>query len=57
MSDRLHGVRVEFLPISALKLHTHNPRTHSPRQIRQIADSVRQFGFTNPIWSMEKAEY
>ncbi|HLO79238.1 MAG TPA: DNA methyltransferase [Magnetospirillum sp.] len=27
----------------------HNPRTHSPKQVRQIADSIRQFGFTNPI--------
>jgi len=49
MADRLRSVRVEFLPISSLKLHARNPRTHSPRQIRQIADSIRQFGFTNPI--------
>jgi DNA modification methylase len=49
MADRLHRVRVEFLPISSLKLYARNPRTHSPRQIRQIADSIRQFGFTNPI--------
>src|SRR6185437_12861003 len=26
-----------------------NPRTHSKRQIRQIADSIKAFGFTNPI--------
>lgn len=26
-----------------------NARTHSPRQIRQIADSITRFGFTNPV--------
>jgi DNA modification methylase len=49
MADRLPSIRVEFLPISSLKLYARNPRTHSPKQIRQIADSIRRFGFTNPI--------
>lgn len=26
-----------------------NPRTHSAKQIRQIAESIRRFGFTNPV--------
>ncbi len=26
-----------------------NPRTHSKKQIRQIADSIERFGFTNPV--------
>ena len=26
-----------------------NPRTHSKKQLRQIANSIEQFGFTNPI--------
>jgi ParB-like chromosome segregation protein Spo0J len=26
-----------------------NPRTHSEKQINQIANSIRQFGFTNPV--------
>ncbi len=29
--------------------HRTNPRTHSPKQIRQIADSIARFGFTNPV--------
>ena len=36
-------------PLSSLKLNRRNARTHSPRQIRQIADSIRAFGFNNPI--------
>ena len=29
--------------------HPRNARTHSRKQIRQIADSIRNFGFTNPV--------
>lgn len=32
-----------------LKPYTRNARTHSKRQIRQIADSINAFGFTNPV--------
>ena len=35
--------------IASLKPYPRNPRTHSKKQIRQIADSIREFGFTNPI--------
>jgi hypothetical protein len=34
---------------AALKPRATNPRTHTEKQIRQIADSIRQFGFTNPV--------
>jgi ParB-like nuclease domain len=29
--------------------YRNNARTHSKKQIRQIADSIRCFGFTNPV--------
>ena len=32
-----------------LKPYEGNARTHSPKQISQIADSIKRFGFTNPI--------
>ena len=32
-----------------LKPRTQNPRTHSNKQICQIAESIKQFGFTNPV--------
>lgn len=28
---------------------TRNARTHSPKQVGQIAESIRSFGFTNPV--------
>jgi DNA modification methylase len=37
------------MKVSDLKPHERNPRTHSKTQIRQIADSIRRFGFTNPV--------
>lgn len=36
-------------PVASLRPRSHNPRTHSRRQIRQIAGSIREFGFTNPV--------
>jgi DNA modification methylase len=35
--------------VTALRPHSRNARTHSKKQIRQIANSIRVFGFTNPI--------
>jgi hypothetical protein len=40
---------VLYLPLERLKPHDRNPRTHSRKQIRQIAESIKRFGFTNPI--------
>jgi ParB-like chromosome segregation protein Spo0J len=40
---------VVYIPPDDLKPNGRNARTHSRKQIRQIADSIRTFGFTNPI--------
>jgi len=40
---------VVFLPLSDLKPRARNARTHSRRQVQQIADSIRNFGFVNPV--------
>jgi hypothetical protein len=42
-------VSISYLPIAKLKPNPHNSRTHSKHQIRQIADSIKAFGFTNPV--------
>jgi hypothetical protein len=41
--------RIEMLSPQALKPWAKNARTHSKKQVRQIADSIRRFGFTNPV--------
>lgn len=40
---------MDYQPVDSLKPAHRNPRTHSRRQIRQIADSIKRFGFNNPI--------
>jgi len=41
--------RVERLPTSGLIPYARNSRTHSEAQVAQIAASIREFGFTNPV--------
>ena len=43
------GLRVEYWPLDALIPFARNARTNSDEQISQIAASIREFGFTNPI--------
>ncbi len=42
-------ILVVFRPVGQLTPNQQNARTHSKQQIHQIADSIRLFGFTNPI--------
>jgi DNA modification methylase len=42
-------VSVENRPVGSLKPYPRNARTHPKRQLEQIANSIREFGFTNPI--------
>ena len=48
-ADKNYTLCVEYKPVSDLFHYSSNARTHSKHQIRQIAESIRQFGFTNPI--------
>jgi DNA modification methylase len=47
--DKQSRICIEYKPLTRLKTYPHNARTHSKRQVRQIADSIASFGFTNPI--------
>ena len=38
-----------MMDITALKSRARNPRTHSQKQIEQIAASITRFGFINPV--------
>lgn len=40
---------ITLVPLSELKPWARNARTHSKKQIGQIAASIEEFGFTNPI--------
>lgn len=41
---------------SDLRPYGRNARTHSRKQIRQIADSIERFGFTNPVLVSDEGE-
>ena len=42
--------------IGELKPYSGNARTHSPKQIKQIAASIERFGFTNPVLVSDTCE-
>jgi DNA modification methylase len=41
---------------SDLRPYSRNARTHSRKQVRQIADSIERFGFTNPVLVSDDGE-
>jgi ParB-like chromosome segregation protein Spo0J len=42
-------IQIEYRAVVDLALDSRNPRQHSQRQIDQIADSIREFGFVMPV--------
>jgi DNA modification methylase len=42
-------LRIETRSVSALKPNQRNARVHSKKQIHQIAQSISEFGFINPV--------
>src|SRR5258707_14512614 len=46
---RARELAVEWRDVNGLVPYARNARTHSEAQIAQIAGSIREFGFTNPV--------
>jgi DNA modification methylase len=42
-------MKIEYTSVRELRPHPNNARTHSKKQIRQIVNSIAQFGFCNPV--------
>jgi ParB-like chromosome segregation protein Spo0J len=42
-------MKIEYTRARELRPHPNNARTHSKKQIRQIANSIEKFGFCNPV--------
>jgi ParB-like chromosome segregation protein Spo0J len=47
--DGAGGLALVYRPIAELKRARSNPRIHSKKQIRQIASSIKTFGFLVPV--------
>lgn len=54
-ASRIGDLRVVSWPIEKLVPYERNARTHSPAQVAQIAESITEFGFTNPLLVDTKA--
>ena len=49
-------LEIRYVSPDGLRPYTGNARTHSKKQIRQIADSIERFGFANPVLVSEDGE-
>lgn len=47
--NTIRDLQIEHLPVASLSPYANNPRTHSKKQISQLAGSIKAFGWTNPI--------
>jgi DNA modification methylase len=45
----MQTLNIEYRPVGSLVPFVNNARTHSDEQVAQIAASIREFGFNNPI--------
>ena len=45
----MENLNIEYRPVDSLVPYVNNARTHSDEQVAQIAASIREFGWTNPI--------
>jgi DNA modification methylase len=43
------AMKIDTTPVRELRPYPNNARTHSKRQIQQIANSIQKFGFCNPV--------
>jgi len=43
------GLQIAYRDPALLKARARNPRTHTAKQIKQIAASIEQFGFVSPV--------
>lgn len=41
--------QIQYISIAQLTPYERNARTHSKRQVKQIAESIKRFGFVNPV--------
>src|SRR5271169_2318085 len=48
-TPKIPFAQIEMAGIETLKPNPRNARTHSKRQIKLIAESVKAFGFLNPV--------
>src|ERR1700694_5994775 len=53
---QMSKLEIKYVSPDDLRPYAGNARTHSKKQIRQIADSIQRFGFANPVLVSEDGE-
>jgi ParB-like chromosome segregation protein Spo0J len=48
-ADHSEPLQIVYKPIEQLVPYAKNARVHTPEQVRAIADSIREFGWTRPV--------
>ena len=49
MENLMSNISIEYQDVSRLLPYARNSRTHSEEQVAQVAASIKEFGWTNPI--------
>jgi ParB-like chromosome segregation protein Spo0J len=52
----MQNISIEYLATKKLVPYAENARAHSDRQVEDIAASIREFGFVNPVLIDERGE-
>ena len=56
LSALLKAAKTESVAVDAIRPNPRNARRHPPKQITVLAESMRKFGFTNPVLVDENLE-
>lgn len=42
-------MEIEYISIEEIKPYNENAKVHKAKQIKQVADSIKRFGFAQPL--------
>jgi ParB/RepB/Spo0J family partition protein len=52
----MNEFKIENITVGQIRAYAKNAKTHSDEQVRQIANSIKEFGFNNPLLVDENGE-
>lgn len=47
--ESMNQMKIEYLPVASLHPYERNAKQHPPEQVEHIANSIREFGFRQPL--------
>ena len=52
----MNTLQITDININQIKPYEHNPKLHNKKQVAKICNSIKEFGFVNPVLLDEKGE-